>query len=376
MQQTENIIIGAGPAGLAVAGRLKAQGIPFEILEKSNRVANAWHQHYDRLHLHTVNEFSHLPHLPFPEHFPQYIPKQQLCDYYDSYIEKMGIQPHYEEEVVSVEKAEVGWVTHTQSGKAFLSRRVIVCTGYNRVPVEPSWPGMEDFQGSIQHSRFYKNGKGLEGKRVLVVGMGNTGAELAIDLHEHGAIPFISVRSPVNIILRDPFGRPVQKTARILGKLPTWLGDALGKFTARLTVGDLRPYGLQRPDLAPAAQLRKKGKTPVIDVGTVDLIKQGIVKILPGIERFTESGIVFSDGKEHPFDAVVLATGYRPRISEFIKDTEGMFNEHGTPKALWMAEHPGLYFLGFDVYANGILTHINQGSEKIVEKIAEESVEV
>ncbi len=369
MQHTPNLIIGAGPAGLAMAGRLTKMNLPYILLEQSEQVCHSWKNHYDRLHLHTIKEYSYLPYAPLPEDYPTYVPRQKMCEYYDQYAEQMDIQPLFGKAVTSVKRVEEKWVTQTADGDSFSSDNVIVCTGFNRVLNSPSWPGMEDFEGDISHSRSYKNGASFKGKNVLVVGMGNTGAELTIDLHEHGATPFISVRGPVNIVLRDFMGRPTQKTAILLGKLPTWMGDAIGSFITKTAVGDLSRYGIERPKIAPAAQLRKYGKTPVIDVGTIDLLKKGLLKVVPGIDRIEPKHVTFTDGQRLPFDAIILATGYRAQVEDFIEDTTGIMNEHQVPKALWVDGHPGLYFLGFDAYASGLLYVALLDSEKIAERI-------
>ena len=367
--QTENLIIGAGPAGLAMAGRFSHHQIPYILIEQSDTTVNAWRNHYDRVHLHTIKRFSYLPYREFPEEYPLYVPREKLVEYYDNYCKDFEIQPVTNQEAISVKKTGKGWETQTKDGNIYLSQNVIVCTGYNRVVNVPVWPGMENFQGIIWHSREYRNGSPFKGKKVLVVGMGNTGAELAIDLHEHGAIPFLSVRGPVNITLRDLNGRPTQLTAIQLQKLPTWMGDWIGKQLSRLAVGNLEKYGIPQSTMAPAKQLRLYGKTPVIDVGTIKLIKEGKVKVLPVIQSFTQTGIIFTDNREESFDAVILATGYHPKVEEFIEDTTGIFNELGLPGDVSFEQHPGLYFLGFDAYTSGILNSIHRNSEVIVNKI-------
>lgn len=372
--QSSTLIIGAGPAGLAVAGRLSRLGLPYTLIEQSDCVCPAWRSHYDRLHLHTVKEFSHLPHKPFPEHYPLYVPKEKICAYFDDYCREMGIKPVFGETVMEVKRGDAGkWHTRTAAGHSYLSDRVVVCTGYNRVPNRPVWPGMEQYSGALLHSSEYRNGAPWKGKKVLVIGMGNTGAELAADLFEHGAEPSISIRGPVNIVLRDPFGRPAQRTSMLLRKLPAWLGDWIGQQVSHLTVGDLRPFGIKRPRIAPAAQLRRYGRTPVIDVGALPLIKQRKISILPAVRAFTAEGVELADGRSLPFDAVLLATGFRPEVGAFLGDTAGLLNDMQVPAALWNETQPGLYFLGFDAYANGILNHIHRDSERITQRIAAEA---
>ena len=367
--QTKNLIIGAGPAGLAMAGRFHQLNIPYILIEQHDSLASSWRQHYERVHLHTVKEYSHLPHAPFPDDFPRYIPRKQLIAYYEQYAKDRNITAEFGQKVVKVRKEGNMWITETEAGTLWTSEHVIFATGFNRVPNEPTWPGMDDFPGLIQHSRWYKNGAELKDKHVLVVGMGNTGAEIAIDLHEHGAIPFISVRGPVNIVLRDLNGRPTQTTAMLLQKLPNWLGDWIGKQVSKLTIGDLSAYGIQRPDIPPTKQLRLYGKTPVIDVGTIKLIKEGKILVFKGIDHFEGKEIVFVDGKRAPFEAVILATGYHNKIEDILEDGSHIFNDLGVPARLWYDAHPGLYFCGFDAYSSGLLLSILRDSEKIASHI-------
>ncbi len=371
MHLTENLIIGGGPAGLAVAGSFTKAHIPYTLVEASQQVAHAWHHHYDRLHLHTVKELSHLPHKPFPADYPQYVPRHLVAEYMDNYAREMQIKPHYGQEVSRVERADQGWRVETLQGTVYQAQRVIVATGFNRRPHQPQWPGMESYQGQLIHSRAYRRGQDFKDKKVLVVGMGNTGAEIAADLAEQGARSALSVRGPVNVILRDPIGRPVQKTAIMLAKLPNWLGDALGKLTARLTVGDLSAYGIETPNMAPAAQLRITGKTPVIDVGTVDLIKSGKIKVFPEIQQFHAQGVTFGNDQSEDFDAVVLATGYKAAIEEFLVDTQGIFDHNGVPKSWQIAEQPDLFFIGYDCYtAGGLLYVIRRDAERLTRMLS------
>jgi cation diffusion facilitator CzcD-associated flavoprotein CzcO len=365
----DTLIIGAGPAGLAMAGRLAAAGLPFRILERDHRIAPSWQDHYERLHLHTVKGCSNLPHRPFPDEAPRYIPRAELVAYYEAYARDFGIRPLFGQEVTRVApSAEGHWRVDTRSDR-FRAARVVVCTGFNRLPVEPAWPGQARFGGEIRHSRHYRNGKAYRDRRVLVVGMGNTGAEIALDLAEHGARPTLAVRGPVNIVPRDFLGRSTQESSMTFSRLPHALGDALGRVMQRLTIGDLSRCGLRPAGIAPARQLREEGRTPVMDVGTVAAIKAGRIAVRPGPEAFSPGHVRFTDGREEPFDAVVLATGFRSAVEEFVTDAEPLFNRHGVPRAPWFEQRPGLYFLGFDAYSSGLLWRIREDSGAILEHI-------
>ena len=192
-QQVENLIVGAGPAGLAVAGRMRHQNIPFTIIEKQDQLGYAWRNHYDRLHLHTVKQLSALPHLPFPEDYPLYVPREKVVTYLEEYAKHFDIQPVYHTALHSVERHKEEWIVHTNHPTSFQAKNVILTTGINRVPNIPTWKGQEVFEGKIIHSRAYKNPHPFINSKVLVIGMGNTGAEVALDLAEKNIETTISV---------------------------------------------------------------------------------------------------------------------------------------------------------------------------------------
>lgn len=371
MRNTQHkiIVIGAGPAGLAIAGRLKNAGISSHILEQSSTVGSSWANHYDRLHLHTIKEYSHLPHFPLPEDWPQYISKDQLIDHLKSYRTHFDLSVKFNQKVVEIMAEGSEWKVITASGENFIADRVVVSTGFNRSPVIPEWPGQETSLGSIIHSRDYRNAKPYHGKNVLIIGMGNTGAEIALDLAEQGANAAISIRGPVNIVPRDFHGRPTQKTAMMLRKLPTWLGDKVGVLLRKIAVGDLSRWGIEPPDDPPTAQLRKYGKTPVIDLGTVDIIKKGDIRVVGDIQSFTEQGVIFASGEEEHFDDIILATGYTANLPEFVKIEESHFDHRGAPGSAWLDQYPGLYFLGFNTSFSGILNAIYEESALVFSEI-------
>lgn len=368
---TPVLIAGAGPAGLAIAAHLRKAEIPFLLIEKSQRIGNAWHEHYERLHLHTVKTLSHLPFLPFPEHYPQYVPRQLLVEYMEDYARHFDIQPLFGEALTNLQKQNNRWIATTGSGKTIQADYIVLATGVNALPYRPEFPGMDGFQGALLHSREYFNAQPFKGKNVLVIGMGNSGAEIALDLCENGARTWISVRGPVNIVPRDFWGRPTQLTALKLAKLPSWLGDRIGVLLRAITTGNLEPYGIKTPPIPPARQLRQTGQTPVVDIGAVRMIKQGRIKVLPAVKQFSARSVEFENGVRQDFDAVILATGYRPSIGLLLEDTEGLLDQHELPAScIGSGKFEGLYFLGFDNYtAGGILGVIRRDSEVIARHI-------
>jgi cation diffusion facilitator CzcD-associated flavoprotein CzcO len=324
------------------------------------------------LHLHTVKELSHLPGLEFPDNYPRYVPRLELAAYYGAYARNFSIEPLFGEEAKTVRASDGGWLTTTGTGLEISSDNVVIATGLNQAPFAPSYPGAESFAGRIVHSKEYRNAEPFIGEKVLVIGLGNTGAEIALDLSEAGVDTTISVRGPVNIVPRDVLGRPTQLTARMLAHLPLDVGDGLGKFLRRMTVGDLTPYGIATPEIAPLAQLRERGKTPVIDVGTVDAIKKRRISVRPAVHHFEGEKVVFGDGGEDQYDTVIMATGYRPLLHDLLPEATDALDEKGLPRGV-AGDGPnrGLFFIGFDNHRpGGVLGTVVEESAEVVETIS------
>lgn len=371
---TDTIVVGAGPSGLALAACLTRAKAPFTLIERADSAGATWRAHYERLHLHTVKKHSNLPHFPFPDRVEKYPSRQDVVDYLDAYMRHFDIRPRFGEEVTSIRRANGSWETATATN-AYSSERVVIATGYNRRPVMPKWPGRDAFQGTIVHSAEYKDGAPYRGKRVLVVGIGNTGGEIAIDLNECGAASVhICVRSPINVIARDYLGTPAQVSGIVLSKLPRALRYPLSKGIARFSVGDLSQYGIHWPAIGPIESVERFGRVALIDIGTIDLIKKGSITVVPGVQRFTERGVAFVNGESHEYDAVVLATGYKPRLDEFLEGANDVTDEAGYPvPPAGESKWPGLYFLGFANPPTGLLRQIALDAQRIAADIVRKS---
>jgi cation diffusion facilitator CzcD-associated flavoprotein CzcO len=216
------------------------------------------------------------------------------------------------------------------------------------------------------HSSKHKNGKLFQNQGVLVVRFGNSGGEIAIDLSEHGAKLSISVRSPVNVIPRDVLGIPILAMSIPLNKIPARLADALSAPLLRLLIGDLTHVELHKLPYGPITQIKRDRKVPLIDVGTITLIKRGYIKVYAGIERFTSDGVVFVDGEQKKFDSVILATGYRAHVDSFLKDASLVTDADGNPLSSGQETSvPGLYFCGFYVAPTGMLREIAIEAKRI-----------
>ncbi|TIT47458.1 MAG: NAD(P)/FAD-dependent oxidoreductase, partial [Mesorhizobium sp.] len=196
-ETTKVAIIGAGPAGLAVAACLRQAGVDFVILEKEQQAVPAWRRHYDRVHLHTTKRYSSLPFVPFPKDYPRYVPRHLVVEYLDAYAKRFDLEPRFGETVRAITREGRGWRVESTSG-ALRAWHVVIASGYNAEPLLPKFAGIDAFKGKTLHSADYRNATPFAGQSVLVVGMGNTGAEIALDLAEGGARPTISVRDGVH----------------------------------------------------------------------------------------------------------------------------------------------------------------------------------
>ncbi len=366
----DTLIIGASAAGLATAAMLKRAAHRFELLEAADVVGTAWRHHYDRLHLHTPKSGSALPGLAMPSQWPRYPSREQMVDYLERYQAHHGLTPRFGERATRVQPRDGGWVVHT-ANREWTSRTVVIATGAARVPVRPTWPGEADFAGDLLHSSEYRNGASWAGRQVLVVGFGNSACEQAIDLVECGATAHISVRSAVNVVPRDVLGLvPVLQLGIAMRRLPPAVADALAAPMIRLTVGDLRKVGLRKLPYGPNTQMARDRHVPLLDIGTMDLIRNGQLAVHPAIERFTPSGVVFVDGQELDVDAVILGTGYRPALDDFLPDWRTVCDEQGRPLVSGgPTALPGLYFCGQYVSPSGMLRECGIEAKRIAQHL-------
>jgi len=368
------IIIGAGAAGLAVGVCLKQAGLSNIILEQSAHVGATWRRHYDRLHLHTDKKNSELPFAAFPKEYPRYPSRDQVVTYLENYAKQFDLDIHFNQQVISARRENGQWLTQTQD-TLHSAPNLVVAAGYARQPIVPVWKGMETFKGKIIHSSEYRNGSEFMGKNVLVVGFGNSGGEIAIDLYEHGAKPSLAVRNAVNVIPRELAGIPILSIGIVQSKTPAWLSDAVNAPILRAVIGDITKYGLRKLPYGPATQIRKDKRIPLIDVGTMRLIRAGHIKVYAGVEEFSENRIRFMDGKEAEFEAVALATGYRPRVSDFLQQSKSALDEEGAPISTGQeSSSPGLYFCGYYVSPTGMLREIAIEAGQIGAAIARNSI--
>jgi hypothetical protein len=339
------------------------------VLERDEEIAGAWRRHYDRLHLHTTKTYSGLPMMPWPKAAPRYPSREQVVQYLQAYAAEHHVSPRLGIAVRAVQRVRDHFTVDTSAGVA-RARIVVMATGYNGVPKEPSIPGLDGFQGLTIHAVAYKNGFPYRGKRTLVVGCGNSGAEIALDLAEHGVDVAMVVRGPVHVVPRDMFGRPTQHTSVLLSRLPLRLRDAIAVSTMNWAVGDLSHWGIVRPSVGPNRMIEESGRVPILDIGAIAMVKQGSIRVLPAVQEIFPDRVRFAGGAEHPFEAIIFATGYRPGLDRLVEGFEAIADARGRPNRFGEESAiPGLYFVGFKNPPTGALREIAREAPRVARSI-------
>lgn len=295
-------IVGGGPAGLALAQALRSAGVGCTVFERG-RVGNAWRHHYDRLRLHTLKAVSHLPGLPMPPSYPDFPTRAQVVAYLEAYAQAFALPVIAGVTVQRATFANDHWALETSIGPQAAST-LVAATGIWSAPTTPALPGQAAFQGVITPGHEYRNPAPFLGQRVLVVGAGNTGAEIAVDLAEAGVAVSISVRSGITLVPRPRSATLMRLSAWLLPRLPrplanAWLRRARRSFAA---------LGLPPRPVAPVDAY------PVVGFELPEAVAAGRVTTYGAVASLTATGAHFADGRAAPFDAIITATGYRPAL--------------------------------------------------------------
>jgi putative flavoprotein involved in K+ transport len=365
------VIVGAGAGGLAVAAELRRRGLGFTLLEQAESIGASWRGRYDSLHLHTARWLSGLPGMRIPLRFGRWVRREDLIAYLERYAGELGIAPRFGVSVSRIERAADGWRVQTSDG-TYEPDTVVLATGLSRTPAVPAWPGLDTFTGSFHHSAAYREPSSYVGRRVLVVGAGNSAAEIATELSNVADDVRLSVRTPPNIVRRDIHGLPSQVFGIVLRRCPERLLNALTGGMRRLSVPDLSDYGLPAPAGDGFTQYLRSQTVPILDHGFVAAVKAGRITVVPEIARIDGPAVELIDSSVLRPDAIVAATGFRQDLESLIGDL-GVLDESGRPLIRGvhtMPSAPGLYLVGLTPVLSGLLREIGLEARAVGRAIA------
>ncbi|MGI8587688.1 MAG: flavin-containing monooxygenase [Chloroflexia bacterium] len=337
------LIVGAGPAGLATAAMLQRAGIASRILEAGPGVGTSWLNYYDSLRLHTGRRISGLPGYPLPRGYPVFVARPAYLQYLRAYARRFNLAITPRQRVLRAERAGDLWRLHTEH-QVWEAPVLVAASGIASRPSTPQIPGMESFGGAMLHSSEYHDAAPFSGKRVLVVGVGNSGSEIALDLSSGGADVALAIRNGITVVPRVVGGVPVSYIALLLSYLPEQIRRAVRAPIMRRTERRLRALGLKvgSPD-----------DFPVIGLEILDAIREERVQALGGVVGFEPDGARFEDGTFAPADAVVLATGFRPALDYLAGYIVPPDQKQARLPVRAAPEWPNLYFVG--LYYDGLV---------------------
>jgi putative flavoprotein involved in K+ transport len=372
LERHEAIVIGAGPAGLAAASMLGKHGVETVVLERAGGVGTSWRSHYERLHLHTVRWLSGLPGLPISKSEGPWVPREGVVRYLEDYARTFDLDVRVGTEVQGIERDGDEWRVSTSAGR-LRATWVIVATGFNGVPHMPEWPGAEAYPGELIHSSQYRNADPYRGRDVLVVGTGNSGAEICVDLVEGGANEVsLAVRTPPNILRRDVGGFPTQALGVVIRRLPVRMVDRMTAIAQRVTVGDLSKHGMPRAPRGMYSRIVEDDQVPILDVGLIGLLKAGDVKVVGAVEGFDGPDVLLAGWDRIRPDAVIAATGFRRGLEPIVGHL-GLIGRNGRPVVHGVQTHPNapnVHFIGFSNPISGNLREVGIDARRIARAVA------
>lgn len=341
-------LIGAGPAGLAGARNLQRMNIPFDGFEAHSDVGGLWDidnprsTMYESAHLISSKKMTEFKEYPMAEHVPDYPAHTHLREYFRGFAQHFNLRQHYRfnTAVTRVAPSAAGWSVTLHTGETQSYRGIILANGTLSEPNVPNFTG--EFGGELLHSAHYKSAKLFAGKRVLLVGAGNSGCDLAVDAVHHAKSVAISVRRGYHFVPKYILGRPADSLGGVL-KLPPWLKQKIDSALLKLFLGAPQQYGFPRPD----HELYESH--PIVNSLILYHLGHGDIAVKPDIASFAGKHVCFVDGSREEYDLVLLATGYKLHYP-FI-DKEHLNWNGAAPKLYLNAFHP----MREDVFVLGMI---------------------
>lgn len=365
------VVIGAGPAGLAVARQLgHRHGVTALVLDRAAAPANSWRTRYDDFRLNTTGFLSHLPGQRIPLSAGRWPTKEDMVRYFDRYVVQQKIPLMLGCEVHSVDRCGGVWQLDTSSGEV-LSRTIILATGNYDAPAAPCWPGLDCFQGELVHSGKFVNAWPYRGRDVLVVGAGNSAADIAVQLANDGAGRiWLAVRTPPHLVRRAIGGFPSDIFLELSARIPARVVDPLIARATRLMWGDLSPYGFQRPTVGLKATVETRGRIPTLADGLIDAVRARRVEVVGAVTRLESGSVILADGTSVTPEVIIAATGFETNLRGLVGHL-GVLDEHGNPRGGFACHvGEGMFAIGYGIPPNGPLRAIRLAATPLAAKVA------
>ncbi len=341
-------IVGAGPAGLCLGRALQRAGVAYDQYERHTDVGGIWDADnpgspmYESAHFIASKGQCHFSGFPMPDSYPDYPSNRQILDYIRAFADHWNLRPaiRFGTGVRRVEKDNDAWRVETGDGQSYLYRGVVCANGETWDPIMPDYPGT--FDGEMRHSVTYRSTDEFRGRRVLIIGAGNSGCDIACDAALNADAAFISMRRGYHFIPKHIFGMPADEFAARGPHLPVKVQQKLFKGLLFMMNGDLRRYGLQAPD----HELFESH--PIMNTQILHHLAHGDLQAKPDVEAFDGRRVRFVDGSSESVDLVLCATGYYKSIPYIDRE---YFDWKGTSPDLYLnlfnRRHPGLYAMSF-----------------------------
>src|SRR6202048_4098350 len=357
------VVIGAGPAGLAVARELEHHhGIETFVIDRAAAPAISWRMRYDNFRLNTTGFLSPLPGQRIPLSAGRWPTKEDMVRYFDHYVASQNIALMLGCEVHRIDRARGLWRLDTSSGEN-QTPAIILATGNYGAPAVPAWPGLHRFNGEIVHSGDFANAWPYRGRDALVVGAGNSAADIAVQLADDGARRiWLAVRTPPHLVRRAMGPFPSDIFLELFARVPASTIDPLIRHLSRLWWGDLSAYGFHRPPLGLKATVEQRGRIPTLADELIDAVRAGRVEVVAAVLAVESDRVILADGTSVAPEVVIAATGFSTDLDGFVGHL-GILDEHGNPRG-GFASHcgDGMFAIGYGIPPNGPLRAIRRSA--------------
>jgi cation diffusion facilitator CzcD-associated flavoprotein CzcO len=352
------LILGAGPAGLSAAYSLKRVGISPVVLERAGDICASWRNKYEGLCLNSTRRLSSLPGAFIDREYGPWVSSANMVRYAERYARRISPDVRFHIEIESIAREDSGWRVRAR-GHDYWSPWVIVCLGLNAIAHIPNWPGREQYGGELVHSMDLKSVAPYRARDVLVVGVGASGTDLAVQLARTGTgRVWLSIRTSPLIYRRHlstaVMSQMVKEGRRPPRRLTDWVSIAVHKAIW----GDLSHLGLPAPTEGIVSGLEKRGHGSTVDRGLVAAIRDRRIGVVPAVNELRSNGAVLANGAFVEAPVIVAATGQRTNLRGLLGDDLGVLNEDGRPLTHGGAtapRAPGMYFLGYRLPAGQLI---------------------